>query len=184
MENRVTAITDMVYAALGAVLIAVCAWISLPFAIPVTMQTFAVFLVSGMFGGRRGTMSVVIYMLLGCVGLPVFTGFRGGVHVLAGPTGGYLLGFLIVPLIVGGAMKLGGRKMWVCALSMTAGLILCYAFGTAWFKILYMHRGENIGILTVLGTCVFPFIIPDVLKIGLAVVVMRRIARVGISFLR
>lgn len=177
MGCRQTNISDMVFVALGAVLIAVCSWISIPFTVPFTMQTFAVFLVSGLYGMGRGTMSLVIYLLLGCVGMPVFTGFRGGLHVLAGPTGGYLVGFLCLPPLMGAMQKMFGKKNWVFVVSGCVGLLLCYAFGTAWFMILYMYQGENIGIMAVLGMCVFPFVIPDILKLGLAMAVVKRFKR-------
>ena len=74
----------MTYIALGVVLITVCSWISIPMAVPFTLQTFAVFTVCGMLGGRRGTISVLIYILLGLLGIPVFSGFMGGAGVLFG----------------------------------------------------------------------------------------------------
>ena len=93
---------DMAYIALFAVLMAVCAWISIPFAVPFTLQTFAVFAALAILGGRRGTLSVVVYLLLGAVGLPVFAGFKGGLAALLGTTGGYILGFLLTALLYWG----------------------------------------------------------------------------------
>ena len=87
---------DLAYMALGAVIIAVCSWISIPTVVPFTLQTFAVFSVLGLLGGKRGTISVLIYILLGAVGVPVFAGFSGGFGVILGPTGGYIVGFLLV----------------------------------------------------------------------------------------
>ena len=84
---------DLAYMALGAVIIAVCSWISIPTVVPFTLQTFAVFSVLGLLGGKRGTISVLIYILLGAVGVPVFAGFSGGFGVILGPTGGYIIGF-------------------------------------------------------------------------------------------
>ena len=89
---------DLCFCAIGAALIAVCAWISIPAEVPFTLQTFAIFAVCGLLGGRRGTVSVLVYLLLGAVGLPVFSGFRGGLGALLGTTGGYILGFLALAL--------------------------------------------------------------------------------------
>lgn len=72
-----------------AVLIAICSWISIPMTVPFTLQTFAVFLAVGVLGGKRGSLAVLIYILLGAVGIPVFAGFSGGIGVLLGNTGGY-----------------------------------------------------------------------------------------------
>ena len=91
---------DMVYIAVFAVLIAICSWISIPTLVPFTMQTFALFLAVGTLGGRRGTMAVLIYLLLGAVGIPVFAEFSAGMGVLLGNTGGYLIGFVFSALLM------------------------------------------------------------------------------------
>ena len=83
---------DMAYIALFAVVMAVCAWISIPAAVPFTLQTFGVFLAVGLLGGKRGTLAVLIYLLLGAVGIPVFAGFNGGLGYMLGATGGYIVG--------------------------------------------------------------------------------------------
>ncbi|MCI2057640.1 MAG: biotin transporter BioY [Oscillibacter sp.] len=159
---------DLTYTALFAVLIAVCAWISIPAAVPFTMQTFAVFTAVGLLGGKRGTLSVLVYILLGAAGLPVFAGFTGGVGILLGSTGGYILGFLLSALLYWGVTALLGTRVWTQALGMVLGLAVCYAFGTVWFQYVYARASGPIGIWTALGWCVFPFILPDFAKIALA----------------
>ena len=91
---------DMVYIAVFAVLIAICSWISIPTVVPFTLQTFAIFLSIGILGGKRGTLAVLVYILLGLMGIPVFAGFSGGIGVLAGNTGGYIMGFLLSALVM------------------------------------------------------------------------------------
>ena len=91
---------QLAYAAVGAVLIAVCSWISIPAAVPFTLQTFAVFFVLSLLGGKLGTLSILVYILLGAAGIPVFAGFSAGLGVLLGSTGGYIAGFLILGLLV------------------------------------------------------------------------------------
>lgn len=91
---------DMVYIAVFAVLIAICSWISIPMTVPFTLQTFAVFLAVGVLGGKRGSLAVLIYILLGAVGIPVFAGFSGGIGQLLGNTGGYIIGFLFSALLM------------------------------------------------------------------------------------
>lgn len=166
---------DIALIALFTALLAVCSWISVPTAIPFTMQTFGVFLTIGLLGGRRGTAAILTYLLLGAVGLPVFSGFTGGIGHILGPTGGYILGFILTALLMWLAEALMGKSLKVLAASMVAGLIICYAFGTAWFIIVYTKNTGEIGLMTALGWCVFPYIIPDVIKIILAVVLTRRL---------
>ena len=169
---------DLAYIALGAALIAACSWISIPTTVPFTMQTFAVFFVLAALGGRRGTLSVLVYILIGAVGAPVFSNFQAGVGVLLGSTGGYIIGFLVTGLIYWLAVYLFGGKLWVTLAAMTVGLILLYAFGTAWFIFVYSRANGAIGLTAVLSWCVFPFILPDLVKLGLAVTLSRRLAPV------
>lgn len=166
---------DMVYIGIFAVLIAVCSWISIPAAVPFTLQTFGVFMAVEVLGGKRGTMAVLVYILMGAVGLPVFAGFQGGIGVIFNTTGGYIVGFLCSALIVWAAESLFGKKPLVRLLSMAAGLIACYALGTIWFMVVYGRTTGAVGLMTVLGWCVIPFIIPDLVKIGLAYVISRKI---------
>ena len=192
-DMRNSKLTDMILIGLFAALIAVCAQIQIPAAVPFTLQTFAIFLAVGLLGGKRGTVSVVIYILLGMVGLPVFAGFKGGIAALLGTTGGYIIGFIFSALLMWALEKpvssLFGketgadskknifRKMAGPAISMILGLIVCYIFGTAWFVIVYTNTKEPIGIMTALGWCVFPFIIPDLIKIALALVLTLRLKK-------
>lgn len=90
---------DLVYIALGAVLISICSWISIPTTVPFTMQTFAVFFVLSALGGKRGTVAIIVYILLGAVGIPVFSNFTSGIGILLGNTGGYIVGFVFIGLV-------------------------------------------------------------------------------------
>lgn len=168
---------DIVYTAFFAVLIAVGSWISIPMTVPFTLQTFAVFVTLGILGGRRGTMAVLLYILLGAVGIPVFSGFTGGVGILLGNTGGYIAGFLLTGFIFWGMQRMFGRSLGVQVISMLLGLISCYFFGTVWFLLVYMRNGSTVSVVAVLGWCVIPFIVPDLVKLGLALTVARRVSR-------
>ncbi len=166
---------DLVYIAAGAALIAVCSWISIPTAVPFTMQTFAVFLLMSLLGGKRGTLSVLVYLLLGAAGLPVFAGFTGGIGILLGNTGGYLAGFLLLGLIYMIITKFFGERLLTETAALLIGLAVCYAFGTAWFLLVYTKANGAVGLGTVLGWCVLPFILPDLLKLALALTISKRI---------
>ena len=111
MKSR-KAILSLVYIALFVAIIAVCSWISIPtpILVPFTLQTFAVFVTAGLLGTKRGTTAVVVYMLLGIIGVPVFSQFRSGLGILLGNTGGYLIGFLFTALAVGIITKIFGKK--------------------------------------------------------------------------
>ena len=166
---------DLAYTALFAVLITVCAWINLPLPVPFTLQTFAICVAMGVLGGRRATWAVAVYLLLGAVGLPVFSGFRGGLGALLGTTGGYILGFLAMPLVYWAVTALIRERTWVMAAAMVLGLLVCYAFGTIWFVVLYTHTSGPISVSAALGMCVIPFVIPDLVKLGLALVLSGRL---------
>lgn len=169
---------DMAYIALFAVIIAICSWLSVPATIPFTLQTFGIFLTVGVLGGKRGTLSVLIYLLLGIIGIPVFSGFTGGVGRLLGTTGGYIIGFLLSAMVMWAMEQFLGKKRWVLAISMVLGLIVCYAFGTMWFMFVYANSTGPIGVWTALGWCVFPYIIPDLIKIALELVLCKKLAQI------
>jgi biotin transport system substrate-specific component len=158
----------MVLCALFSSLIAICAWISIPIGdIAFTMQTFAVFLTLGILGGKRGTVSILCYLLLGAVGLPVFSGFQGGFGVLLGVSGGFLWGFLLSGLSYWMLERLGKP------LAMTLSMLLCYACGCGWFS----DYTGGAGLAAVVVKCVVPYLIPDALKIWLAISISNRIGK-------
>lgn len=173
MEKKKLTTKDMVYIAMFACLMAICAWISIPGQIPFTLQTMGVFLAVGLLGGRRGTLAILVYVLMGAIGLPVFSGFAGGFGKLLGATGGYIVGFLFSALIMWAMEAIPGKKEWVLPLSMVLGLLACYAFGTAWFLVVYTKSKGAISLAAVLGMCVIPYIIPDAIKIACALVLTK-----------
>ena len=177
VARKRVSVYDLVMVALFAALIAVCAWITIPGAVPFTLQTMGVFLAVGLLGGKRGTAAVLVYILLGAVGMPVFSGFSCGVGRLLGTTGGYIIGFLVAALAMWAMEAIFGKAKWVLPVSMLLGLLLCYAFGTAWFLVLYTQTKGAISVASVLSMCVVPFIIPDLLKIALALLLTSRLSK-------
>lgn len=169
---------DMVCIAIFAVLMAVCSWISIPTTVPFTMQTFGMFLTVGVLGGKRGTLAILIFILLGAVGIPVFAGFTGGLGILLGTTGGYIIGFLFSGLVMWAMEKLIGRKTWALALAMVSAMVVYFTFGTVWFMAVYAKTAGSVGLGAVLGWCVVPFIIPDILKMILALMLSGRIGKI------
>ena len=180
---------DMAYIAIGTAILTVCSWITIPSVVPFTLQTFAVILILGMLGGRRGTFSILLYILLGLIGVPVFSGFRGGPAALFGTTGGYILGFVLTGLLWSITEKAVRRAadpktrmpLPLRLLAAILGMAVCYFFGTAWFMILYTRNTGAISLGTALAWCVIPFIIPDLIKLVLAVALsgkLRKLARI------
>ena len=169
-----SAVKNMVFTAMFAALIAVCSIISIPIGqVPVTLQTFAVCLTAAMLGWKRGALAVLVYILLGAVGVPVFAGMTGGIGILAGPTGGYIIGFILTSLIVGFAAERQHRKALPLAVSMVAGVLMCYVTGTIRFMaVTGMGLGES------LLLCVVPFLLFDAAKIALAVILSNRLSKV------
>lgn len=168
---------ELVYTAIFAVLIAVCSWVAIPSTVPFTMQTFGVFLALMLLGGRCGTQAVLVYLLLGAVGVPVFAEFTGGLGILFGSTGGYLVGFLAMTCLYWLVMKHPKDHPVLEVVTLVVGLALCYAFGTIWFVQVYSANVGEIGYGTALGWCVIPYIVPDLVKLGLALALRRRLQR-------
>ena len=162
---------DIVFTGIFAALIAVCSWISVPTAVPFTMQTFAVFMAVLVLGGKRGTLAVVVYIILGAVGIPVFANFTGGFGILLGSTGGYIAGFILTALIMWGMEGISRGNAILRIVSMLLGLLACYTAGTIWFMVVYSRANGAIGVMTALSWCVFPFIIPDLIKIAIAYII-------------
>lgn len=162
---------ELTYIAVCAALMAVCSWISIPAIPPLppfTLQTFGVFLILLLLGGRRGLYAISTHLLLGAVGLPVFAHFTGGVGIILGTTGGYMLGFVLSAALYWAMEGLFVRAPMLRLAALVLGLALCYAFGTAWFILVYARQSGAVGLGTALGWCVFPFILPDLVKLTLA----------------
>ena len=170
-------IQSLTYIAVFAALLTVCSWIAIPTPVPVTLQTLGVFLAVGLLGGRRGTTAVLVWLLMAAVGLPVLSGFRGGIGALLGSTGGYAVGFLLTALVMWAAEHLPGHRAVIFPLSMAAGLLVCYSFGTVWFVAVYARTGQEAALSAVLAACVWPFVLPDMVKAVCAAVLAKKLRR-------
>jgi len=176
-------IYDLVLISVSAALITVCSWISIPIGtIPFTLQTMAILAVMLTAGGRRGTVAILVYLLMGACGIPVFAGFKGGLTALAGPTGGFLIGFVIAALIYWLFEKMIFKRLMTTTLKIWIfGVInslifevVMYIVGVIWFMTVYAAQTGPVGLSTVLSWCVFPFIVPDIVKLIAAVIIGER----------
>lgn len=156
---------NMTSCALMAALMCVLCPVSVPIGpIPISLSILVILLTVYVLGTWRALVSYTVYLLLGAVGMPVFSGFQGGLAKLAGPTGGYLAGFWLMILVAGIIMEKGKRNLLVTILGMLVGVAIDYAVGTAWF----VFQTEST-VVHALDVCVYPFIPFDVAKIVIAV---------------
>lgn len=169
---------NLAYCGVFTTFMIVCAWFSFPFGTtPITLQTFGLFLCLGTLGGRRGVIAVFTYLLLGAVGFPAFSGFRGGIGVLLDASGGYLLGFLVAALIYWLITAFMGNSPIVKLSAMATGLLVCYIFGSLWFSLLYLQTSNAVSLGFIFLKCVFPYLLPDALKLILAWQLSPRLSR-------
>lgn len=126
---------------------------------------------------KRGTLATLVYIVLGAIGVPVFAGFSGGMGVILGSTGGYIVGFIFTALIVGFVSDKFKGKLIPLVISMVIGILVCYAFGTAWFAVVYNKANDPASLATILGWCVTPFLIPDAVKIVIAAILTNRLKK-------
>ena len=184
----------LVICALFTALTAVCSWISLelPFTpVPVNLATFAVMLSGCILGPVYGTISQIVYVLLGAVGAPVFSGGTGGFGIIAGPTGGYIIGYMLCAAICGTLsqkkeaialsadlpanktiFRIAKPSVFRLAAAMVLGTAACYAAGTLWF----MYITGN-GLLSTLMMCVVPYLPGDALKMIAGIAIIKRLPR-------
>lgn len=165
MKNNKVSVRGMVYASMFGAATAVGAYIIIPLPpVPITLQTFFLYLSAVLLGGRLAALSQFIYLLLGVIGLPVFSGGRAGLGVLFGPTGGYLIGFLLGAFIIGKMVELRERPglLWIM-ISMVAGTISIYLLG-----VIQLSLVAKLTLIKSISAGIIPFLIGDVLKIIIA----------------
>ena len=169
-------VRNMSLCGLFTAVLAVCAWIAIPMGdMAVTLQTFAVALTLWLLGGKRGSVTIFVYLLLGAVGAPIFSGFRGGMGALLGTTGGYLFGFMLTALgywLITAIVDTPLSRL----IAMVVGLLLCYSCGTLWYAYGYLD-GSTLSMGAVLFKCVVPYLFPDGVKLFFAWLLTRRLRR-------
>lgn len=169
----------LIMAALFAAVTGVCSWIAIPLPftpVPVTLATLSVLMAGSLLGFRYGSLSIIIYVLIGMIGAPVFTAGSSGLGVLAGPTGGYIIGYIIAAAITGLLIdnftkKATGKKEYLfMAVAMVVATVACYLVGTIWFCFV-----SSTHFIAALLMCVVPFLAGDALKIVAAILLTKKI---------
>ena len=182
-------IRDICHISLFAALFTVCAYVAVPLGeISFTLQTLAICVAGGLLGAKRGTLSVFVYILLGICGIPVFTGGKNFYAMLPGASAGYVCGFLFTALISGlcaDRLYRGGTgslsharsflRLLLLALGMSIGVAVCYLFGTAWYLLIYRGSATADHLQAALSYCVYPFLLPDFIKICAAAILVTRL---------
>lgn len=168
-KSDLFSVRSMIFTAIMAALICIAAPFSVPIGlVPISLATFAVYLAGGLLGAKRGALAVVVYILIGAVGLPVFSGFAGGFAKLLGVTGGYIIGYVPCALL-SGLLYDRTRRVWTLPVGMVLGTLACYIFGTAWFLIATADGAiTGASVVSALMMCVVPFLPGDAIKIAAA----------------
>jgi biotin transport system substrate-specific component len=163
-------VADLGFIAAGTALTAAAAQISIPmWPVPITGQTFAVLLVGTSLGAMRGALSMVLYMALGAFGLPIFTAGKSGLAYIAGPTGGYLIGFVLAAIVVGWlAQRQWDRKVVGAFVSFLVGSVVIYSVGLPWLSVALGQLGRPNDLAATLQAGLYPFIPGDILKAAAA----------------
>ena len=165
---------NMVFTAVFAAVLCVLSPFVIPIGpIPLSLATFAVYLAASVLNWKYGTLSVLIYVLIGLIGLPVFSGFTGGVQKLVGPTGGFIIGYILAALIIGLIVSRDTRNKWMYPVAMAIGTVALYICGLSWY--IYI-TGSALG--AALLACVVPFLPGDAVKIILASIIAPRLKTV------
>lgn len=170
-KNKITT-KDMAYMGMCAAILAACSQLSIPMpsGVPITLQTFAVALTGAVLSWKLGGMTVILYILLGAAGLPVFTGFRGGVQVLAGYAGGFVWGFVLLAVFCGiGVLP---QKRIRSILFGSIGLILCHVLGCVQF--MFLTKGSFAEAFFLVS---MPYLLKDMLLVAGGILVGRNIRK-------
>ncbi len=155
-------------------IIAVCSFVTIPAPVPFTLQTLGVFAALTITGFKKGLASIILYIILGITGLPVFSGFSAGIGHLAGASGGYITGFIFIALCYGLFAHNSNASVLLKATGLFTGLVTCYLFGTLWYVAVYLKDLSFSAFGSAFLVCVVPFIIPDLIKLSVAVVIDRK----------
>lgn len=150
--------------------IAICSQLAIYIGeIPISFSMVSIYITGMILGTKKGFMSVLVYVLLGCVGIPVFAGGKGGMSVILGPTGGFILGYLICVITVG---KLNEKNKYIRVISLISGLTECYIIGTIWYSYVM-----GVDLKVALKYCIIPFVPGDIIKIIITLVMYRAIKK-------
>ena len=175
MNNKSEKIKDVVNIGISVCLLIISSWIQIPLTIPITLQILSIFVISGIFSFKQSFVSVIIYIVLGIIGLPVFSMFNNGIGVIVGYNGGFIVSFILIPIIVNIFNYKTKDNYKLLFVSFIVSLLMVYILGSIWFMKVYLMNTGTISYINVLAIAVIPFIIPDIIKIVIALIIIRKI---------
>ena len=174
MREKSRTIYRLIVIATCVAFLTMCSWITFPFVVSFSLQLFAVFLICGCFSPTISVSAVALYILLGLIGAPVFSGFSSGSSAFAGASGGFILSFVLVSIIISAFRKYYSKNIFSYVLTMSVSLIVCYICGTVWYMYVFSYPSPcSVG--AALTVCVLPFIIFDAIKILLAALALKKL---------
>ena len=171
-KNR---LKDLTFIAIFCALLSLSAMIYIPAQVPITLQTLVLFLAMFILGGKRTIVLTLLYIALGAVGAPVFSGFTGGIFRLFDASGGFIFGFAVASLVYWLSTALGGNRTVVRIIGAFFALLSIYATGTLWYAFVYLDGLPSF--TAALAVTVLPFVIPDIVKLYIAYLIAKRIPR-------
>lgn len=178
MKKKQKRVQSMIFIALFATLMCIGAWIHFPGPVPATMQTFVVFTALGLFGSKNTFIMLLVYIALGAMGLPVFSGFNSGLGALTGPTAGFIWGFLLGVPVFYVFEKYFPQKKSLIIIGYIIYILLHYIPGALWYCRFTVGEINMPGLINSALVTVVPFIIPDAVKLFLALIVVEKIKRI------
>ncbi len=178
MSKRRSTVRNMIFVSLFATLMCIGAWLHFPGPVPATMQTFVVFVALGLMGSRNTFIMLVIYVLLGALGLPVFSGFTSGFGALTGPTAGFVWGFLLGVPVFYIFERYFSRKKILIIIGYIIYILIHYIPGALWYCYFNLGALSVEGIISSSLVTVVPFIVPDAIKLVLSLFVVKRLRRI------
>lgn len=167
-EKNILKLKNSILIALFSVIILICSRIAIPTVIPFTLQSLGVFLALGILGGKKGCLSLLLYITLGLIGIPISATGEAGFALFVGPTAGYFIGWILCGIIFWIFECQMGNSNKTRLIFLSLGTIICYITGTAWFICVYAYNNNPIGLWSALCYCVFPFIFFDAVKLIIA----------------
>ena len=167
-EKNIQKLRDSILIAFFSIIILICSRIAIPWVIPFTLQSLGIFLTLGILGGKKGFISLLLYLIMGFIGIPISASGVVGPALFFTSTFGYLIGWILCSIIFWIFETKMGNSNRTRLIFLSIGTIICYVTGTVWFMLIYSYKYTPIGLWTALCYCVFPFIIFDAIKLLLA----------------
>ena len=174
MRDKSRAIYKLILIATCAAFLTLCSWISFPFIVSFSLQIFAVFLICGCFSPSISLSAILLYILIGLIGVPVFSGFSSGASAIMGASGGFIIAFIFASPIISIPQKRFSKSPAIYIFTMVISLIVCYVCACIWYAFVFCYP-SRCSLLAAMSVCVFPFVIFDILKILLASIVRKKL---------